>query len=776
MATKRPNRSATARHAPIKAMLSRIGRAIVTMALLAALADVALADTPVSGMKAVAAGTYHTCAVTAHGGAQCWGVNDYGQRGDGRSVVFQSTPVDVVGLSSGVTAISAGNVHTCAATATGVDCWGRGYYGELGDGAGVSRMTPVHVVGVGPGVKGIATGSAHSCAITASNGVRCWGANDFGQLGDGTFDKRLTPVGVSGLGSGVSAIAAGGVHTCALTATGAVKCWGRTTIGQPIEPTPIDVPGLGSGVVAIAVGGDHACAVTATGNASCWGLNKYGELGDGTLNSTTVPVTVVGMGAGAQAIAAGGDDGGSHTCALTVAGGVKCWGSGLLGQVGDGAFAERHTPVDVIGLASGATAIATGRFHSCAVTIGGGIKCWGSNLSAQIGDNSKTLRLVPTASSLDERVTAIAAGHWHTCAVTASGGARCWGEGAFGQIGDGASITRLVPTDVAGLGSGIAGVTAGEHFGCAKTLAGGAKCWGSNAFGQVGDGTFDLHPAPVDVVGLAPATIAITAGRWHACAILTGGQPKCWGGGGSGQLGIVPPSFHVPLPVSVVGLSSGVAAITAGEQHTCAVVSGAVKCWGDNHYGQIGDGTREQRNTPTDVIGLGARPRPLPRGSSIPAPSRAGAAQGVGASMVPERWAMGQRRIARRRSTWGALAAACSRLRRALRTPVRSRPEAASSAGAPTTMDNSATTRPRIARRRSTSSVSAQARSTSRPGIATHALSRQRATSSAGDKTTSARSVMGKRRHTPIRGTSSMPEARFCRLQYRPSIRPGSSS
>ena len=438
--------------------------------------------------------------------------------------------------------------------------------------------------------------------------------------------SRLTPVGVSGLGSGVSAIAAGGVHTCALTATGAVKCWGRTTIGQPIEPTPIDVPGLGSGVVAIAVGGDHACAVTATGNASCWGLNKYGELGDGTLNSTTVPVTVVGMGAGAQAIAAGGDDGGSHTCALTVAGGVKCWGSGLLGQVGDGAFAERHTPVDVIGLASGATAIATGRFHSCAVTIGGGIECWGSNLSAQIGDNSKTLRLVPTASSLDERVTAIAAGHWHTCAVTASGGARCWGEGAFGQIGDGASITRLVPTDVAGLGSGIAGVTAGEHFGCAKTLAGGAKCWGSNAFGQVGDGTFDLHPAPVDVVGLAPATIAITAGRWHACAILTGGQPKCWGGGGSGQLGIVPPSFHVPLPVSVVGLSSGVAAITAGEQHTCAVVSGAVKCWGDNHYGQIGDGTREQRNTPTDVIGLGPRPRPLPRGSSTPAPSRAGAA------------------------------------------------------------------------------------------------------------------------------------------------------
>ena len=331
---------------------------------------------------------------------------------------------------------------------------------------------------IGPGVKGIATGSAHSCAITASNGVRCWGANDFGQLGDGTIDKQLTPVGVSGLGSGVSAIAAGGVHTCALTATGAVKCWGRTTIGQPIEPTPIDVPGLGSGVVAIAVGGDHACAVTATGNASCWGLNKYGELGDGTLNSTTVPVTVVGMGAGVRAIAAGGDDGGSHTCALTVAGGVKCWGYGLLGQVGDGTFAERHTPVDVIGLASGATAIATGRFHSCAVTVGGGIECWGSNLSAQIGDNSKTLRLVPTASSLDAGVTAIAAGHWHTCAVTASGGARCWGEGTFGQIGDSASITRLVPTDVAGLGSGIAGVTASEH-GCAKTLAGGAKCWGS---------------------------------------------------------------------------------------------------------------------------------------------------------------------------------------------------------------------------------------------------------------------------------------------------------
>ena len=244
------------------------------------------------------------------------------------------------------------------------------------------------------------------------------------------------------------------------------------------------------------VGGDHACAVTATGNASCWGLNKYGELGDGTLNSTTVPVTVVGMGAGVQAIAAGGDDGGSHTCALTVAGGVKCWGYGLLGQVGDGTFAERHTPVDVIGLASGGTAVATGRYHSCALTVGGGIQCWGANLSAQIGDNSQTVRLVPTAADLGVGATAIAAGHRHTCAVTTSGAVRCWGEGWAGQIGDNASTTRLVPTNVAGLASGVVGVSAGETSSCVSTAAGAAKCWGAGWFGQLGDGTLRGPPGP----------------------------------------------------------------------------------------------------------------------------------------------------------------------------------------------------------------------------------------------------------------------------------------
>ena len=606
MATSISSRSATGRLATPDSALSRIGCAIVAMALIAAFGDAALADTPVSGMKAVTAGGNYTCAITASGGVQCWGANDVGQLGHEGGEIFQSTPVNVVDLSSGVTAFAAGDFHNCAATATGVDCWGSGAHGALGDGARVNRPTPVHVVGIGPGVKGIAAGAAHSCAITASGGVKCWGWNDFGQLGDGTINESLAPVAVNGLDSGVVAIEAGGVHTCALTVTGGVKCWGRTTVGQPIEPIPTDVPGLSSGVVSIAVGSDHACAVTAIGDARCWGLNKYGELGDGTIVPSPVPVSVIGMGAGVRAIAAGGLDEASHTCALTLAGGVKCWGSAFWGEVGDGTFSERHTPVDVVGLASGATAIATGAHHSCALTVGGRMRCWGINFNGAIGDNSRTLRLVPTASSLDERVTAIATGHWHTCAVTASGRAQCWGEGAYGQIGDGASIMRLVPTDVAGLASGVVGVSAGETSSCVSTVAGGAKCWGLNGFGQLGDGTLDLHPAPVGVVGLAPEVMAIAVGRWHACAILTGGEPKCWGGGGSGQLGIVPPMFRVPLPTSVVGLASGVGAITAGEEHTCAVVSGGVKCWGDNHYGQIGDGTLAQRNTPVDVIGLGA--------------------------------------------------------------------------------------------------------------------------------------------------------------------------
>ncbi len=226
-----------------------------------------------SGVGASAAGYGHTCALTAGGGVKCWGWNDSGQLGDGTTTELRLMPVDVIGLASGVAALDAGWSHTCALTAGAGSSAGGSTNGQLGDGTTTNRLTPVDVAGLASGVGALAAGGAHTCALTVGGGVKCWGWNGYGQLGDGTTTNRLTPVDVAGLASGVGALAAGNVHTCALTAAGGVKCWRPNGCGQlgdgttTFRPTPVDVAGLASGVAALAAGYAHTCALTAAGGS-----------------------------------------------------------------------------------------------------------------------------------------------------------------------------------------------------------------------------------------------------------------------------------------------------------------------------------------------------------------------------------------------------------------------------------------------------------------------------------------------------------------------------
>ena len=559
-----------------------------------------------SGVSAIAAGQFHTCALTTGGGVKCWGLNSGGQLGDG-TTTQRTTPVDVSGLTSGVSAIAAVFNHTCAlTTGGGVKCWGNNGSGQIGDGTTTQRLTPVDVSGLTSGVSTVAAGGSHTCALTTSGGLKCWGSNAGGQLGDGTTTQRLTPVDVSGLGSGVSAIAAGGNHTCAVT-TGGVKCWGFNGNGQlgdgttTQRATPVDVSGLTIGVSAIAAGQFHTCALTTGGGVTCWGLNSNGQLGDGTTASRLTPVDVSGLTSGVSAIAAGL----AHTCALTTGGGIKCWGFNGTGQLGDGTTAPRLAPVDVSGLTSGVSAIAAGIAHTCAVTTGGGVKCWGFNGTGQLGDGTTASRLTPVdVSGLTSGVSAIAAGGSHTCALTTGGGVKCWGRNIEGQLGDGTTTQRTTPVDVSGLGSGVSAIAAGGNHTCALTTGGGVKCWGSNGSGQLGDGTTTQRLTPVDVSGLTSGVSTVAAGGGHTCAVTTGGGVKCWGMNGNGQLGDGTTSQRT-TPVDVSGLTSGVSTIAAGRDHACAVTTGGgVKCWGFNSNGQLGDGTTTQRLTPVDVSGL----------------------------------------------------------------------------------------------------------------------------------------------------------------------------
>jgi len=340
--------------------------------------------------SAISSGWFHTCALTNVGAVKCWGNNKVGQLGDGTKK-DSKTPVEVFGLSSGVKAISAGRFHTCAITSDdAVQCWGDNGYGQLGDETRIYKANkPVNVSGLSSGISAISAGGHHTCALTSMGGVLCWGWNESGQLGDSTQTHSSNiPVKVFRLSSGVKAIVNGFAHTCALTQAGAVKCWGWNVAGQLGNGTyvnkniPTDVLGLSSEVKAISLGFSHTCALTNAGAVKCWGYNEFGQLGDGTWETKITPIEVLGISADEViAISAGF----THTCTLTSQGAVKCWGYNKFGQLGDKSKANKNVPTDVYKLSSEVRAISAGWLHTCAINHSEKVLCWGRNDSGQLG-------------------------------------------------------------------------------------------------------------------------------------------------------------------------------------------------------------------------------------------------------------------------------------------------------------------------------------------------------------------------------------------------------
>ena len=351
-------------------------------------------------------------------------------------------------------AVATGFVHSCALTTKGaVVCWGYNGDGELGNGTSVNSPVPVAVTGLGKGVKAISAGSYATCALTTKGAVKCWGSNVYGQLGNNTKTNSSVPVQVYGLGKGVKAISSGNFSTCAVTSKGAVKCWGANNFGQLGDGTttdsakPIQPVGLGKKVKAVGAGGYHACAVTTSGKAKCWGYNGEGEVGDNTVVNAAVPVPVYALGK-VKAISGGS----YHTCALTTKGAVKCWGYNGEGELGNGATISSRKPVDVSGLGKKVKALSVGDLHSCAVTTSGSIRCWGYNGYGSLGDNTVVNASVPVpVYALGGTGRAVSAGGYHSCAVTTKGKVKCWGFNAYGELGDTTTTSSSKPVAVVGL-------------------------------------------------------------------------------------------------------------------------------------------------------------------------------------------------------------------------------------------------------------------------------------------------------------------------------------
>ncbi|WP_063894565.1 RCC1 domain-containing protein [Burkholderia ubonensis] len=345
----------------------------------------------------ISSGFAHTCAVTPSGGAKCWGTNTMGQLGNG-STTQSNVPVDVFDLTSGVASISSGAYHTCATSTSGdAKCWGYNKNGQLGNNSTTSSLVPVNVSGLSSGVASISAGYYHTCVRTTSGGAKCWGSNGNGQVGNNAVADAKTPAAVSGLSSGVASIAAGSSHTCAITTSGGAMCWGGNGYGQlgnnsaTDSKVPVDVAGLTAGAEGIATGFGHTCASTTSGGAKCWGWNAFGQLGNNGTTDSKVPANVSGLAAGVASITTGY----GHSCVVTSAGGLQCWGTNTEGQLGNGGTAQSTVPVIVTGLTGGVASISAGYYHTCALTSTSAAKCWGSNTNGQLGNNSTTRSTVP---------------------------------------------------------------------------------------------------------------------------------------------------------------------------------------------------------------------------------------------------------------------------------------------------------------------------------------------------------------------------------------------
>lgn len=360
-------------------------------------------------------------------------------------------------LGPAVRNIAAGCFNSCVLLASGrVQCWGDNSRGGLGDGTRIDSLAPRLV-------KGITTATAvayskhyhwgHGCALLAGGAVRCWGSNSSGQLGNGVVASpwdAVTPVAVSGMVD-ATAIAAGGQHSCAVLANGAVQCWGDNESGQlgnganGFSGVPVSVAGISTARTTTA-GESHSCALLSNGAVECWGANGFGQLGNGTRTDSSTPVLVRGVGT-AVAIEAGLES----TCALLSGGAVQCWGWNVAGQLGNGSSAyDSPTPVTVTGIGT-AVAIAAGGFHHCAVLANGATRCWGFNSAGNLGDGTTIGSNTPVrVHEFNSPTRLMAGGYEHTCALLVDGMVRCWGMGSDGQLGTRRRADTTIPVNVVG--------------------------------------------------------------------------------------------------------------------------------------------------------------------------------------------------------------------------------------------------------------------------------------------------------------------------------------
>ena len=475
-------------------------------------------------------------------------------------------------------------------------CWGANNTGQLGNGSTTLAAAPVQVFGI-DGVQdvaiGLAVGGDHACAMLDSGRTVCWGDDQHGQLADGDVDEPLffedyetRPIETVPVEGGIARIYSGDTSTCAVSNSGTLLCTSRQSATHIFYPMAAV-----ENTVAISVGGGAGCALSGSGTLRCWGDDDLGQVGNGDEGLD------------------GASDGSVFSPDLVDA---SAWGSSRVLAVSAG-----------------------GRF-ACALTADAHVWCWGSDQSGQLGDGDRDNDGVPDwrafspvrvtgIGDTEPTVTSIAAGSAHACAVRADGSILCWGDDSSGQIGDGDEFGDgigdddvISPVLVDGFGPlqiRASSVSCGRSHSCALLSDGRVMCWGADGAGQLGDGDAGddgvgdpISFSPVLVEGLSSRVLALSSGIDYNCALLDTGNVECWGWGQSGQMGDgVSTHQTVFRPESRANLSGSATSLSSGGYHSCAVLTdGSVECWGRDTHGQLGNGDDGQANgyTPVQVQGL----------------------------------------------------------------------------------------------------------------------------------------------------------------------------
>jgi len=510
---------------------------------------------------AISSGYYHTCAVLDNGSVSCWGYGSGGILGNGwTSDRTIPTLTSSLGLGRSAIGISTGASLTCVILDNGsTSCWGENGWGQQGNGGGSDNLVPTLTNSLGVG---------RTVAISErdfdGDGILNIFDSDPYTSNANSSSLRNIPGFQEGSIYTNTTLSGGGYHTCAILDNDDMKCWGADNFGQLGDVginTDINTPssnaidfGTGRTAVSVSSGRTHTCVILDNGDLKCWGRDRYGELGDGGTNTNTnaPPSVAIDLGPGRTAVAVSAGE--HQTCAILDNGDLKCWGWDYFGQLGDGGSnIDTNAPSSTaIGLGTGRTAVtvSTGWKHTCAILDNGDLKCWGSDYYGQLGDGGNNINTnAPSSIAIDlgtgRTAVAVSLGISHTCAILDNGLLKCWGQDYNGQLGDGGNANDLnAPSPSAidlGMGRTAVALSAGNYHNCAILDNGDLKCWGSDIFGQLGNGGSNTNTnAPsseaIDL-GTGRTAVAVSAGYDYTCAILDNSDLKCWGDNQNGQLG-----------------------------------------------------------------------------------------------------------------------------------------------------------------------------------------------------------------------------------------------